>query len=167
MAWPATVPTFVAGATTGVVAKLNDLRDALKAVGDPWTSYTPTWTAASVNPAIGDGTLTGKYVAAGKLIHFRIVITMGGTTTYGTGQWFLTLPVAPVGTLGRAQFVASFYDSGTADRTGVATWVAGSTRLDLHFLQTAGSAMAGVSATVPHTWATGDQLVVSGTYEAA
>lgn len=57
-----------------------------------WTSFTPVWTAASVNPAIGNGTLAGAYRQIGKTLDCRFTINAGGTTTFGTGQWQITLP---------------------------------------------------------------------------
>ena len=33
-----------------------------------WTSFTPTWTASTSNPAIGNGTLRGYYLKIGRMI---------------------------------------------------------------------------------------------------
>ena len=32
-----------------------------------WQSHTVSWTAATTNPSIGNGTLTGRYIVIGKL----------------------------------------------------------------------------------------------------
>lgn len=94
MAW--TSPrTWVAGETPTAATFNLHIRDNFKAIGDAWTAYTPTWTATTTDPVIGNGTINGKYMAAGKLIHARIVIVAGSTTTFGTGGGYrFGLPVA-------------------------------------------------------------------------
>jgi hypothetical protein len=135
-----------------------------------WTAYTPTWTAVTVNPAIGNGTLTGHYVQFGKTVHYTIQLTAGGTTTFGTGNWQFTFPVTakvltaecPVGT------------TYTADAS-IGTSFAGSnlyvtnTTLQPTSLVTTGAAasFAAINSTNPFTWAITDKLLLSGTYEAA
>lgn len=67
-----------------------------KAVPSAWTAYTPVWTATSVAPTLGNGTDAGAYRQTGKTIDFRISITFGTTTTFGSGNYRLGLPVSPV-----------------------------------------------------------------------
>lgn len=169
MALNTTPATFSASEVVSATKMNTEVRDAFTGIQSAWTPFTPTWTASSVNPAIGNGSFSGSaHMRVGKTIHFRIVITMGSTTTYGTGNWFLALPITPVSTLGRIQFNASYLDTGTADRAGVATWDSATSKLLLQGPPTtAGAALTGVGSTFPHTWANTDQLVVSGTYEAA
>ncbi|MEU9466561.1 hypothetical protein AB0D78_07865 [Streptomyces avermitilis] len=69
-----------------------------------WNSYTPTWTAATTNPAIGDGTLTGKYAVVGKVCHFTTFMVFGSTTTFGNGVYSFGLPVTGGTPGGLAQF---------------------------------------------------------------
>ncbi len=83
--------TWLAGEKL-TAAKLNELRDALKAIGDPWTSYTPVWTGTSTNPVLNNGTLTGAGMNAGGLCIGRIRLVIGSTTTFGTGFSNFTLP---------------------------------------------------------------------------
>lgn len=59
-----------------------------------WTSYTPTWTAATTNPAIGNGSITGQYIQLGPVVWYRGKILMGSTTTYGSGEWRISVPVS-------------------------------------------------------------------------
>jgi hypothetical protein len=51
-----------------------------------WTSYTPTWTGATTNPVLGNGTITGQYrrSANGDIVHWWLRILVGSTTTFGT-----------------------------------------------------------------------------------
>jgi hypothetical protein len=64
-----------------------------------WTSYSPAWTVSSgTNPSIGNGTITGRYVQHGSgadsLIIATAKITIGSTTTVGSGAYRVSLPVA-------------------------------------------------------------------------
>lgn len=163
-----TPATLVAGDTSALVTKFNDLRDVAKALSEPWTAYTPTWTGAGGNPVLGNGSFAGSaYMRVGKLIVFRIVLTMGATTTYGTGQWSLTLPVAPINA-GRPPFPADLLDTGTAQYAGRLVAAAGSITAQLLADTSAiGGALAAVTSLAPHTWASTDVLTVTGTYEAA
>lgn len=62
--------------------------------GGAWTAYTPVWTGATTNPVIGNGTLSGQYLQMGKVVHVVIEAIFGTTTTFGSGQWIVSLPVA-------------------------------------------------------------------------
>lgn len=57
-----------------------------------WAEYTPTWSSAGTQPAIGNGTLTGRYRRIGTTGFVNGLIQMGTTTTYGTGEWSVSLP---------------------------------------------------------------------------
>lgn len=164
MAWN-TPLTWVAGAAL-TAAQLNaQVRDNMKAIGDAWGAYAPLWTA-STNPAIGNGTIAGRYRQIGQTVDFRVVITMGSTTTYGTGQWSVSLPVASVAAgvqdvIGEAIIGGGFYPVHGRIATGT------SSVLLYCDPTTAGGFMRTVSSTTPAAWASGASLVVQGTYEAA
>lgn len=166
--WTGTIPTFTAGDTTTVTGNLNTLRDALKAQSEAWTSYTPTWTGSTTNPVLNNGSWSGTgYMQVGKKVEGLIVLTMGTTTTYGSGQWRITLPVTPVSSA-RIPFMLDMLDvSGGAAWTGKATWrSAGYLALDCQ-PTTAGNADRTVTSTTPFTWASTDQLVIPFSYQAA
>ena len=137
------------------------VRDNLKALTE-WATYTPAWTSTGTAPAIGNGTLTGRYCKAGNLCHFSIYLLAGSTTTFGTGyyQWSLPATAATLYHLCGAQG----YDSSAASvATGLA-WVAPT----LGYVEV--SAATGFpalkwAATSPFTWADGDWVRISGTYE--
>ena len=80
------------------IAKLQDQIDALRTieVGGVWQSYTPVWTAATTNPSIGNGTLSGRYCLIGKLITAKIFLQLGTTSTPGSGAYSFTFPIAPL-----------------------------------------------------------------------
>ena len=67
MAW--TSPrTWVASEVVTAAIMNTHVRDNLKAIGDAWTSFTPTWTGVTTNPAIGNGTLNGQHMVVGKFV---------------------------------------------------------------------------------------------------
>lgn len=153
--------------TTALSGPVNNHRDALKAVTEASTSYTPTWTASAGTPAVGDGTLTGKYAQAGKWTDFRIELVVGATTTFGTAgaSWRFTLPTTPASTQ-RHRFLGTAYDTGTADYPVYFRWVSSGSYLEVVCdATTAGAADRSVTNTVPFAWAVGDVLMVQGRYE--
>lgn len=160
MAW--TTPTNFAAGAVLTAAQLNaQVVGNMKAIGDPWTSFTPTWTASTTNPTVGNGSLQGFYMQAGKLVHFRIRVTFGSTSTVGSGTYFWTLPVSSVST--HIAVAQAFIRNS-----------AGSTRA-YRFARTSASGIialedasgAAVTHAVPLAWATGDIIDINGTYEAA
>jgi hypothetical protein len=58
-----------------------------------WTTYTPTFTASSTNPTLGNFTRTGRYAKVGRTVHFVIVITCNATSGFGSGNYRFGLPV--------------------------------------------------------------------------
>ncbi len=126
----------------------------------PYQTYTSTWTAASVNPAIGDGAITSYYSAKGREITVFIQMVAGASTTFGTGAWFFSLPAIPNTSLpciGSAQV----FDSGTNFRTGISkTLTDGTARIQAII----DADTAAVDSGRPMAWASGDVLIISCTY---
>lgn len=126
-----------------------------------WTTYTPTWVASAGTPAIGNGTLAGRYFQLGKTVHFSFRLIAGSTTTYGTAgaYWQLGLP-----TLGNAAtyhaFAAMSVDAATADYPLIGAVRVGEAVVELY---KPGSGRFVNNS--PFTFGSGDQLWVSGTYE--
>jgi microcystin-dependent protein len=126
-------------------------------------TYVPVWTAVTVNPTLGNGTLTGRYIQIGKLVRFNVVLTIGGTTTLGTGAWIFTLPIASADVL-----LARAIVSGVAQTVAGASKVCGgraSTTTTFRGVHAATDLY--LDAAVPIAWAAGDILTLSGSYEAA
>lgn len=127
----------------------------------PWDTYTPSWTASGTNPSLGNGSLTGRFFQMGKtIVSWSVNLTIGSTTTFGTGQWLITPPsVAPTG---RYACIAEYLDLGTAQYTGRATFT-GTQIYMFATPTTAGGPDRPVAAgTVPFNWTTGDQLNIAG-----
>ncbi|SRR6266436_6590240 len=134
--------------------------DALKALTDPWNAFTPAWTSNGVAPVLGNGTITGKYVQDGKYIHYTGKLTMGSTTTFGTGIYQINLPVTAVDTT--ALGVALAFRSTAVAHTGTAQ---PRSTTNLQFFGDTG--VGQFTQLIPFTWASGDILSWSITYEAA
>lgn len=142
--------------------KPNDLQSGT-GTSWAWQSYTPTW-AASTNPVLGNGTMTGRYVQMGKTVTVTVILTMGSTTTYGFGEWNWTIPVA-TSTSSAYYFGSSWgVDTGTNYYAGTAKLTTTAGRINIHPSAASGSSYGGA---VPFTWGTGDSLGFTITYEAA
>lgn len=128
-----------------------------------WLSYTSVWQGSS-NPAIGNGTFTARYRVDGKTVIVNICITMGSTTTYGTGEWNWTLPVAP-------STASKFYtgsawalDAGTNYYGAISKITSSSATISLHNSAASGT---GWGPSNPFTWGNTDELAITITYQAA
>ncbi|TCJ23016.1 hypothetical protein [Nocardioides jejuensis] len=158
--------TWVAGELVTAAELNTEIRDAFAGLQAAWTAFTPSWTGSSSNPAIVNGTIAGGYMQVGKTVHFWIEITMGTSTTYGTGNWQLTLPVPEAAH--RWLFTGNARDTSAVATFPLFAERTGSNLLTLRALPTtAGNAYVPATSAVPFTWASADVLTISGTYEAA
>lgn len=129
-----------------------------------WQTYTPSWTATTTNPVIGNGTLTGRYVRMfGRtyVVHIRMVA--GSTTTFGSGIWIFS---APSGLSG----AASTHWTGWAEKAGSSTNTVVVYSDPTNFVLFAASALADtrqgwITPTCPFTWATNNELDFMCLYE--
>lgn len=129
-----------------------------------YTSYTPAWTAATTNPSIGNGSITGGYQLTGKQVDFWANVVAGSTTTYGTGGiWTLSIPVT-AGSAG-AYPVRAFVRVGGLYTNLVAYITGGSTTITLKV--GSGTATTFDTTHPTATFGNGDAFYVSGTYESA
>lgn len=161
MAW-STPATAVAGAVATAAWMNQYVRDNFKAIGDPWTAYTPTLTGTGTTQ--GNATMTGGYILRGKTVDFWAKAVRGSTTVIGS-VIALTIPVTARSVVdGWAGMRAAFVDTGSNDYMALVTTGTGAVAL---FAIGASGAAVATSATVPFTWATGDIIYVGGTYEAA
>ena len=146
-------------------SRLNThLRDQFKVVGEAWLSYTPAWTATTTNPVLNNGTLNGFYKEVDKWITYRIELTAGSTTTFGTGSYRLSLPVtARTATTSYAPMgQACLIDTSLSARY---MRFAGYSSTTVVFLTDEASTQWGAAA--PFAFASTDLVVVQGVYEAA
>ena len=127
-----------------------------------WSAWTPALTGTT-NPVINNGTATGRYIQYGKTVIFTAKITFGSTSTFGSGLWFISLPVArAAGGVVRADF---FYEDASASNR-YRGYNYGGTTTTLGIAYDDGGAVAiAVTPILPFTWTTSDFIEVSGTYE--
>lgn len=133
------------------------------AAGAVWTTWVPTWSGSTTNPVLNNGTMVGRYLQVGKTVSFKINLTMGSTTTYGSGAYGWTLPIAPHSDAAAA---AVLVDVSAASRYTAAAWLTAGSGV-FRLLSAVATGHAGVAGTVPFTFANTDQIIISGTYETA
>ena len=119
-------------------------------------TFTPTWTSTGTQPALGNGTLVGEWVRVQNLVMVTYNLTMGSTTTFGTGNYLFSLPTA----------ASDDIDPYQMQGFGVVTDVSLLTNYNMYALYNFGSpnnhllyapsANTFISNTVPFTWASGD-----------
>lgn len=153
VAWPAV--------SQAVADKLEDVLGATD-IEAPWQTWAPTLSGGWAN---GNGVYSdARYVQIGKTVLARATFTVGSTTTKGTGM-VISLPVPQTGvahpvintnTIGGSAGRILFYSIESGN--GVA-----------YAMDTANPYLirAGITATVPQTWATNDIIRFSFIYQAA
>jgi hypothetical protein len=152
--------------TTNIIQSLLDRLEVLERnIGSSraWQTYTPV--LAGAGWAIGNGTITGSYIRIGKTVHFRIVITFGSTSTYAAANPTITYPIAAAAST-QANIRCELFDTSANDRRLGTTYPASTTTLFPCSLGT-NNAIILLTNTSPWTWATGDVILIQGTYEAA
>ena len=162
--------------TTGAITSAGLVTATSLNLGDDTVStlksgtYTPTWAAASGSaPAIGKGSLTGRYTQIGSLCHVLIKIYFGSSSTFGSGGVLrFGLPFTAATISGMAQVGSGSYiinDSGTGTTGGTIELGSGLAYITLNCnpAGTVGTTLA--TNAVPLTWANGDSLTVECLYE--
>lgn len=129
------------------------------------TAYTPTWGSSGTAPAIGNGTLSGRWRYVGeKLISVMFIMVAGSTTTFGTGGWTFSLP-SPFTAAANWCIVTGMTYGGTYFPShGLST-----TTLFYPYTATATAdvRITAISATVPFAWANTNQLQIMTLVEVA
>ena len=141
---------------------IGNVESQISGVG-VWANFTPTWTATTTNPTLGNGTLTGRFVQIGKTVHFSMILTLGSTTTIGSGNYRFSLPVACAGATYSPIGSSHLRDNSGPDFRLYPAFLVTSTTVGVMN----GATAAQLTNTTPWTWAVGDEIRVNGTYEAA
>lgn len=136
--------------------------------GGAWTAYTPTITASTINPTIGNGVVGGRYIQQGKTVHFRMWYYHGTTSQRGSGYWSFSLPVAAyaTGSYGQDTFVAELSCYNISDSPGAAMPDSTGTKIERIWF-TNGLTGQAVTGGWPTQFPAGSEIHISGTYEAA
>ena len=147
--------TWTAGISPTAAFFNTEIRDQFNALLAAPTAYTPTWTASTTNPTIGNGTITGEWWTIGnKFLHVVITITLGSTTTVGSGNYSIGLPAAG-GTpaAGRKVLWGTFFDTSASNQYPIGGLVNGTNTMAL---TNGGFPVANITAAAPVIPATGD-----------
>lgn len=160
-----TPKTWTAGSPVLASEMNTEVRDVTNGLQAAWDTWVPTLAGFT----LGNGTMVAKFIRYGKTVHYRLIFTAGTTSTF-TSTFTVTLPAQmhadySGGTLGAGFLVDA--SVGSSSRTGATVHPAsvGSNTAALVVDRIASNAL--VTNAVPWTWATGDTLSMSGTYEAA
>jgi hypothetical protein len=150
------------GANTYVVMADSTTATGLK-YGGAWTSYTPTTGSLT----IGNGTLIASYMKIGELITWYAEFTLGSTSSVSSDP-YISMPFAQ----DENDFLfqdATFRDvsAGTYQKGFTIGTGTNSYPYPIKTDGTWASSGGGVSSAQPFTWATGDQIILSGTYRKA
>lgn len=155
-----TVTDTELGYLDGVTSALQTQINGKLTTPGAWTS----WTVVGNNMGSGGG-WTGAYCQIGKMITFRIKGVLG-TGFDAASYWFSYVPVTPAVYDEQAIGSVHFYDTSVNSRyAGIAVCLnsAGQMVFPAANRTTADIANGGT----PFTWAVGDKITISGTYEAA
>lgn len=133
------------------------------------TSYTVGGGTDGTQPTFtGDPLFTGTYVRIGNLVHFEIDVDFDNITSFGTGQYYLTLPFPAAGEDSfRGGSLEDFSESEEYHMTGHTD--AGSANMTLYFSDKVASGVQDNPFTFenPITLTTADSFHIAGTYIAA
>jgi hypothetical protein len=137
-------------------------------IDNGWTAYTPQWTAASSNPAINNGTIEGYYKVIGKTCFVRGNIAMGSTTTFGSGEWYISMPF----TASHADGIlmsATLLDNGSAwyNATVNGARAGFNHKAAIQYQHNSNGTAVEINPTQPFTWTTSDRFIWNGSYEIA
>ena len=154
---------YTAGLTTGQVLTAA----TMNSIGAVSETFTPTWTASGTAPAIGNGTLTGRYFRIQKIVFVQMLFVAGSTTTYGTGNYSFSVPA---GKKDRAalngfmsQGISRLYDASSGGiYYGQASFFSGGTNTIIAYYVN-----NPLSATHPFTFAVNDEMYFQYQYEGA
>jgi hypothetical protein len=128
--------------------------------------YTVTGGTTGTQPTFsGSPLFTGGYVKDGDLVHFRIDVDFDNITSFGTGQYYLSLPFASKHNYQLAD--GCLHDISTSRNYPISGHVAAnSNQLFLESMDAQGNSVFQVdfTGTAPVTLATADNFHVSGTY---
>lgn len=130
-----------------------------------WDTFSPGWTASPTPPAIGNGSIAGRYCQIGKQVSFEIGLSTDTTTTYGSGAFLFAVPVAAYipspASIGQS-FSGWAYDASANAMYTLNGYFTTSTQICAY---THGGGT--MTSNNPMVWTTSDQLHLHGTYEAA
>jgi hypothetical protein len=158
--------TWVVGEVVSAALMNQEIRDQFNSIFAAWSTYTPNWTAATTAPVLGNGTLVGRYVKIGRTVIVHANLTMGSTTTYGSGGYSFDLP-ATASNAGAA-YIGNAHLLGGTRWAGQLVIAPTATNTSPFFpTNTTTTNLAQMAAAAPVTLASTHQLRMTAVYEAA
>lgn len=138
------------------------------AKGSAWYDFATAWTSTGTQPSLGTGNETvGHYQRIGSTCIFVIDITFVADTSFGTGQYFWSVPFPPLET--SYGFVGQAHINTPSEvRYGGQVPLSAGTTFSA-FFPTSGSphTLSAMTNTVPKTLAVGDRFRVQVPYQVA
>lgn len=149
-------------------SELIDLNVTLaKIAHEAPTASVVTWTGTGSNPSLGNGTLAGHHIILGRLVFGLIKLSIGSTTTLGSGIWEWSIPVAydAAWSFGdNTPFIGKVRANNSGSETHGFVGVSNNTsRLRLYD----DSSVAAYGPAAPFAWGNGDFLTATYLYIAA
>jgi hypothetical protein len=130
--------------------------------GGAWTTYTPVLTG----PALGNGSISARYLKIGKMVTVEVRFALGSTSTIGADN-FISLPFNAAQGAGLT-IPVTLMDFGTTQFMGIGyLQYADTIRLLVANTTSSYGTAALVTSTVPFTWTTNDYISFVITYEVA
>ncbi len=135
-------------------------------IASTYSNYTPTWTSSGTAPAIGNATVVARFAQIGKIIHAYGSITFGSTSTFGSGNYSLALPLTastnPVGVPCGTSFI---FDSSAGNSGIVNPYISTTTKMQWFYGATYFGTNSTLGVSAPWTWAVNDEVTWSILYE--
>lgn len=138
-----------------------------QALGWEWQPWTPTLTATTTDPSGWTG--TGRWYQVGSLVVCRFKLTAQTGMTAGSGTYRVSLPIAADLTISSDTPLGqvALFDLGTGGWTGFAVATAAQQITVYYHVAAVAGAWNFVGAALPWTWAAGDVISGTITYESA
>lgn len=142
-------------------AEITAIETALKS----FTAFSPSWT----NLTVGNGTNAGYYTNDGGWVNGYMFLTFGSTTSI-SGSVSVNLPVNTHGAILSYSIIGEVVLQDTGSGWYVGKFIQSSSSAGTLIVVNASASYSGMSAlssTVPFTWTTNDQILVTFRYKAA
>lgn len=142
-------PSFVISDQSSVSNPANTIDSA-----QPITQFATTWTGTITNPSVGDANVSATYSMASSRVTANITITIGSTTTLGSGTWVFTLPIQSSPVPGAYNIGTARLKCGGSYYCAAALNVPGTSSVQLYV----NDSVNACGPTVPAAWGVGDSL---------
>lgn len=151
--------------TADVSKRVSNLERTITGYGIN-TTYQPNGGTGGTQPTWTGNIFTASFNRFGNMVHFSVFVNFSTITSFGTGQYYVTLPYP-------ARVAYQFRDGCLHDDSaGTEYFISGHVDAgsDILYLNTADKVASGVqdvsfTSTVPVTLTTADRFHIAGTYE--